>query len=43
MHPPAVTWSIALLGGVCFLSACQTIPTKTYDVRQRASPMTRLR
>ena len=36
MQPPAVTWSIALLGGICFLSACRNVPIKTYDVRLRA-------
>ncbi|WP_455387785.1 patatin-like phospholipase family protein [Petrachloros mirabilis] len=36
MRLPVVTWSFVLLGGICFLSACQTVPTKTYDVRQRA-------
>ena len=35
-HPPAVTRSIALLGSICFLSACQSVPTKTCDVRRRA-------
>lgn len=36
MRRPAATWFPGILIGLLLLSACQTVPTKTYEVRQRA-------
>jgi len=36
ISPPVTMWPIGLLGLCLLLSACESVPTKTYQVRQRA-------